>query len=108
MYQALHRCPSLLNGGFAKLDGAVCVVPAGGVCYFGGNVFECYGEVHDVQVEVVDAPVGQLLAADGLHLVAVVEGVPELGDEEEVFALDEAIFNGSGDTFASFFLVAVV
>jgi hypothetical protein len=37
-----------------------------------------------------------------------VEGVPELGDEEEVFAFDKAIFDGSGNTFTSFFLVAVV
>jgi hypothetical protein len=37
-----------------------------------------------------------------------VERVPELGDEEEVFAFDEAFFDGSGDAFASFFLVAVV
>ena len=49
-----------------------------------------------------------MLAADGLDFVAFVEGVPELGDEEEVFALDEAIFNGSGNAFAGFLLVAVV
>jgi hypothetical protein len=49
-----------------------------------------------------------LLAADRLDLVAIVERVPELGDEEELFAFDEAVFDGSGDTFAGFFLVAVV
>jgi hypothetical protein len=37
-----------------------------------------------------------------------VKGVPELGDEEEVFTFDEAIFDSSGDPFAGFFLVAVV
>lgn len=64
--------------------------------------------MHDVQVEVVDSPIGELLAADGLNLLAVVEGVPELGDEEEVFALDDAFLDGSSDSFAGFLLVAVV
>lgn len=32
--------------------------------------------MHDVQVEVVDAPVGELFAADGFYAVAVVEAVP--------------------------------
>jgi hypothetical protein len=64
--------------------------------------------VHDVEVKVVNAPVCELLAADGLDFVAFVEGVPELGDEEEVFALHEALFDGAGDAFAGFFFVAVV
>lgn len=64
--------------------------------------------MHDVQVEVVNAPICELLAADGLDFVAFVEGVPELGDEEEVFALHEAVFDGAGDAFAGFFFVAVV
>lgn len=36
------------------------------------------------------------------------EGIPELGDEEEVFALHKPVFDGSGDAFAGFFFVAVV
>lgn len=64
--------------------------------------------MHDVQVEVVDVPVGELLAADGLDFVAVVEAVPELGDDEEVLTLDETILDGAGDTLTALDLVAVV
>jgi len=62
----------------------------------------------DVEVEIVDSPVGELFAADGLDFVAFVEGVPEFGDEEELFAFDEAVFDGAGDAVAGFFFVAVV
>ena len=61
-----------------------------------------------VEVEVVDAPVVELFLADGLDAVAVVERVPQLGNEEEVFALDETFFDGAGDTLARLYFVAVV
>ena len=64
--------------------------------------------MNEVEVEIVDAPVCELLAADGLDSVAVVEGVPELGDEEKIFALDEAFFDGAGHAFAGFLFVAVI
>jgi hypothetical protein len=64
--------------------------------------------VHDVQIEVVDVPVCELLAADGLDLLAVVEAVPELGDDEEILTLNETILNGAGDTLTALDLIAVV
>jgi hypothetical protein len=64
--------------------------------------------VHDVQVEVVDTQIGQLLAGDGLDLLAVVEAVPQLGDEEEVLALDDTLLDGTSDTLADLDLIAVV
>jgi len=64
--------------------------------------------VHDVQVEIVDSPVCKLLSADGLDGMGVVEGVPELGDEEEIGALYEAFFYGAGDALAGFGFIAVV
>ena len=64
--------------------------------------------MHDVEIEVVDAPVLELFFADGLHAWAVVEGVPEFGDEEEVGAFDEAVFDGAGDALAGFDFVAVI
>jgi hypothetical protein len=64
--------------------------------------------VHNVQVEVVNTPVGKLLAGNGLDAVAVVEAVPQLGDDEEVLALDNALLNGAGDSLASLDFVAVV
>jgi hypothetical protein len=64
--------------------------------------------VHDVQVEVVNTPVGELLAADRSHTIAVVEAVPQLGDDEELLALDNSLLDSAGNTLASFDLVTVV
>ena len=49
-----------------------------------------------------------MLLADRLDFVAVVEGVPELADQEEIFAFDEAVFDCSGYSFTCFLLVAVI
>jgi hypothetical protein len=83
-------------------------VPAGGVADAGVDVLEGYGEVDEEEVEVVDLPVGELAAGDGLDALLVVEGLPQLGDDEEVFTLDEAILDGAGDALAALLLVAVV
>lgn len=64
--------------------------------------------MYDEEVEVVDAPVGELLFADRFDVGLVVEGVPELGDDEEVGAFAEAVFEGAGDALAAFGFVAVV
>jgi hypothetical protein len=37
-----------------------------------------------------------------------VEGVPQLGDDEEILTLDEAILDGTGNTLTALLLVAVV
>ena len=54
----------------------------------------------DVEVEVVDAPVVELLFADGLDVFVAVVGVPEFGDEEEIFSLHYTFLDGAGDTLA--------
>ena len=64
--------------------------------------------MYNVEVEVIDAPILELLFADGLHTIVVVEGVPELRDEEEVGTLDKAVFNGAGDALATLVLVTVI
>ena len=64
--------------------------------------------MHDVQVEVVDAPVCELLLGDRLDLVGVVEGVPELRDDEEIFALYETFLDGAGNTLAALGFVAII
>lgn len=107
-HEFLHRCPCFLDGGRAGDDGFAVVGEAGRVAVRGVDVFQGDGEVHDVEVEVVDAPVGELLFADGFDAVVVVEGVPELGDEEEVGAFDEAFFDGAGDALTALLFVAVV
>lgn len=104
----LHRRPGLFDGGGAGHDFLAVVGKAGWVANRGVDVLEGDGEMNNVQVEVVDAPVFELLLADGLDPIAVVKGVPQLGDEEEVFALDEAFLDGAGDTLARLHFVAVV
>lgn len=48
-------------------------------------------DVRHVQVKVVGLPVLELTPDLRLHLVGLLEGVPELGHEEEVFPLEEAL-----------------
>lgn len=79
--QRLHGLPCLLDSGIAECDFAVCV-PAGRVAHSRVNPFECDGEVNQVKVEVFETKVLELLAGNGLDFVAVVEGVPELGDDK--------------------------
>ena len=104
----LHGLPGLGEAGLAGLHLAVVVEPAGRVAVGGVNVLESDGEVHDVEVKVVDAVVLELLLADGLDVLLVVEGVPELGDDEQLLTLDDAFLDGAGNTLASLLLVAVV
>jgi len=64
--------------------------------------------VNNVEVKVVDSVVLELLLADGLDTLLVVERVPEFGDDEEFFTLDKAVLDGAGETLTGFLLVAVV
>lgn len=64
--------------------------------------------MHNVEVEVVDAPVLKLFFADGPNALLVMERVPQLGDEEEVGAFDDAFFDGSSHSLPAFGLVAVI
>lgn len=97
-----------MDGGIAGNDVRPIVGEARRVPVRRVDVFERDGEVNDVKVEVVDAPVLQLLLADRADAVVVVEGVPELGDKEEIGAFDESVFDGPGNSLAGFDLVAVV
>ena len=107
-HELLHGRPGLLGRGVAGDDVLAVVGEARRVALGRVDVFEGDWEVDDVEVEVVDAPVLELLFADGLDPVVVMEGVPEFGDEEEVGAFDYAFFDGAGDALAGFLFVAVV
>lgn len=106
--KAFHGRPRFLDACVARGDFIVLVGETGWVFDGRVDVFEADGEVHDVEVEVVDAPVLELFLANGLHAGPVVEGVPKLGDEEEVGALAEVVFEGAGDALAGFDFIAVV
>jgi hypothetical protein len=64
--------------------------------------------VNDVKIEVVNVPVCELLLEDWFDLLGVMERVPELGDEEKIFALYEAVFDCAGYALAGFDFVAIV
>lgn len=104
----LHGRPRLLDGRGAGHNFLAVVGKAGRITVRRVDVFQGDGEMDDVQVEVVDAPVVELLLADRLDSIAVVKRIPELGDKEEVFALDEAFLDGAGDTLARLYFVAVI
>ena len=65
-------------------------------------------EVDKVEVEVLEAPVSELLLADRQDILSSVEGVPELGDDEEILTLHEAVGDGALGALAALLLVAVV
>lgn len=106
--QRLHSLPCFLDGCFAKLDLAVGIGPSRRVALGRVDVFESDWEMDQEQVKVLNAQVCQLLARNGLDLVTVVEGVPKLGDHEELFALDQTILDGARNTLANLFFISVV
>lgn len=107
--QLLHGSPGLLEGGLAPPDLLLAVVePSGRVADAGVDVLERSREVDEEEVKVVDLPVGELLAGDGLHLVLVVEGLPQLGDDEELLTLHEAVLDGAGNALTGLLFVAII
>lgn len=54
----------------------------------------------NIKVKIIDSEVRQLLAGDRLNLLAVVERVPKLRDEEEIFALYKAILDRTSNTLS--------
>ena len=61
---------------------AVQTPPLRGVLVLGINVLERDGEVHVVEIEVINAPEGQLVLGNLLCARLLVEGVPELGSDD--------------------------
>lgn len=107
--ELLHSAPGLLDCSVGQLDVVLSVEgPLGRVSHGRVDVTQSDGEMDIVEIEVVDAPVGELLGADGADTLGVVEGVPELGDDKEVTAFHEAVGDGAGDALPGFGLVAVV
>jgi hypothetical protein len=52
--------------------------------------------------------VGQLLLANRLHLLLVVEAVPQLGNNEKVLTLDETVLDRTVNAFTCFLLIAII
>lgn len=75
-----HRGPGLLDCSIACHESVVLVEEPRGVANGRIDIFQRNGEVDDIKIKVVDAPVGKLLPADGLDPTAVVERVPKFGN----------------------------
>jgi len=108
LVQSLHGVVCLLKGGVAEFDLVVLVEESRRVTNRGVDVLDRNREVNDVKVKVVDTPVSELLLADGRNAVLVVEGVPQLGDNEEILTLDKTFVDCALNTLAGLDLVAVV
>lgn len=106
--ELFHGVVGFLERGVAELDFLAFVEEAGRVAYGGIHVLETDWEVDYVEVKIVDAPIGELFLADGRHVLFVVEGVPQLGYDEEVLTLHDSLVNGALDALAGLDLVAVV
>ena len=55
-------------------------------------------EVHEVEVEIVESEVLDTPPAGGLHMVGVVESVPQLGGHEELLSAADPGLYGLPDT----------
>mmetsp|Transcript_10995 Transcript_10995/g.23987 ORF Transcript_10995/g.23987 Transcript_10995/m.23987 type:complete len:203 (-) Transcript_10995:201-809(-) len=110
--QHLHRLPRLLEGDERKLDGGhrrVWVVdPLGRVALLEVDVPLREREVHEVEVDVVEAEVGERAAARGLNVLRRVVCVPELGGDKKILTTDEAFAHRTPDALANLGLVGVV
>ena len=106
--QCFHGLPGFLNRCISRNYLVSFVGEARGISYFRIHVLQRDWKVDDVKIKIVNVPVLELLLANGLDLLLVMEGVPELGDDEELFSLNETILDRSRDTLAALDLVAVV
>jgi hypothetical protein len=109
LHELLHSSPGLLVGSLGPANlGLAIIVPARRVADAGVDVLESDGEVDEEEVKVVNLPISELATSDGLDFVLVVEGLPELGNDEEVLALHDALLDGAGHALAALLLIAVV
>ena len=90
------------------LGTGIVVVPARGVADLRVDVLQCDWEVNNPEIEVVNPPVSELLPGDRLNLLVVVERLPQLGDNEQIFTLYDALLDGTCNTLTGLLLVAVV
>jgi hypothetical protein len=64
--------------------------------------------MHDVQVEIDLTPVRQRLQARFFYAFFFVEGVLDLGNDEELFTVHQAIFYCSRNALACFHFISAV
>jgi hypothetical protein len=82
--------------------------PFWGVSDLGVDVLKSNGEVDDVKIEVSETEVLQRSLKSGSDMLSLVEGVPKLGDNKEVFSLDSSGLDDATDSFSDFLLVSII
>jgi hypothetical protein len=106
----LESSPGLSNGNILELNDTLFDISekTRGVSLSRVNVFLSNGEMNQKEIEVLKTPISKGALGKRDSMVLLMEGVPELGSDENVLTLDDAIGNGTADTFTAFLLVAVV
>ena len=72
------------------------------------DVLQRYWEVNEVQIDVTQSPCFVLRFCLSKCVILLVIVVPELRNDEDLFTLHEAFFDGSLDALACFMLVLVI
>jgi hypothetical protein len=103
-----HSCPGLLDGSVALDKFVAFVKESWWVSYRRVDVFESYWEVNNEEVKLLDTPILKLLSANWLNLVAIVEGIPEFRNDEEILAFYQTILDGTSNTLTGFDFVSVI
>ena len=109
LLELLHALPGAVHGVVGDRDlssGSRGIPPCRRVALIGVDVLESHGEVNQVQIKVVDSPELKSELASGLDVLVLVVGVPKLGDDEQVLALDETLLDGASDTLTALLFVS--
>jgi len=106
----LESSPGLSNRNVLELNDTLFDISkkARGVSLSRINVFLSNGEVDQKEIEVLKTPISKGALGELNSMVLLVEGVPELGSDENFLTLDDTISNGTADTFTALLLVAVI
>ena len=107
-HERFHCGPGFLDGGGASDYVFSVVCEAWRVAFRRVDVLQGDREMHDVEIEVIDPPVLKLLPANRFNTFSVMERIPQLRNEEELFPFDYAFLDGSRNALAAFYLVPIV
>lgn len=108
--EGLHCVPGVLVASL-RIENHLLVIgvhPLGRVLALDGHELLSDGEVNQVEIQVLELQILEGLLAGEFDLVGSVESVPQLGDDEKILSLDEALRDGAFDALTDLLLVTVV
>mmetsp|Transcript_43176 Transcript_43176/g.109047 ORF Transcript_43176/g.109047 Transcript_43176/m.109047 type:complete len:228 (+) Transcript_43176:465-1148(+) len=108
--QLLHRFPGLPDGDITvhQLSIGRVVRPLGRVARVKVHILQRDGEVDEVQVQLSQAEVFEGTLTSGAHMLACMEGVPQLGRDKHVLALHDTVLDGGGEARPHLLLISIV